>query len=146
MTRGLKILTFQASALVSCALVMATVADVASAVAAAGPSEGNPRPVNISLTSFALTPGTLYLKAGQPILLRVANDSGLSHDLTAPEFFSAAAIRPADAARITDGKIALSPHHSLIIAMIPAAGRFSVKCSHKFHKMLGMSGLIVVDS
>ena len=107
---------------------------------------GAPRPVNISLTSFNLSPETLQLKAGEPILLRIANDSGLAHDLTAPEFFKAAAIRPADAMRIVSGKIAVSPHNSLIIAMIPAAGRFPVKCSHPFHKMLGMSGIIVVDS
>ena len=111
-----------------------------------GSSQGNPRPVNISLTSFNLTPDALHLKAGQPILLRVANESGLAHDLTAPKFFMAAAIRPVDAARVAKGKIALGPHQSVVVAMIPTAGHYSMKCSHPFHKMFGMSGTIVVDS
>ena len=108
-------------------------------------SQGNPRPVNVSLTSFSLAPDELRLKAGQPILLRIANDSGLAHDLTAPEFFSSAAIRPVDAARISGGKVAVGPHQNVIIAMIPSAGRYPMKCSHTLHKMLGMSGTIVVD-
>jgi plastocyanin len=108
-------------------------------------SEGSPRPVNISLTSFNLAPDALHLKAGQPILLRVANDSGMGHDLTAPEFFRAASIRQVDAARIVGGKVAVGPHQNVIIAMIPTAGRYSMKCSHTLHKMLGMSGTIVVD-
>ncbi|HEX4736874.1 MAG TPA: hypothetical protein VH331_04860 [Allosphingosinicella sp.] len=111
-----------------------------------GSSQAAPRPVDISLTSFKVTPDALHLKAGQPILLRVANDSGIAHDLTAPEFFSAAAIRPVDESRISGGKIAVGPHRNVIIAMIPGAGRFPMKCSHTIHKMLGMSGIIVVDS
>jgi plastocyanin len=105
-----------------------------------------PRPVNVSLTSFDVYPETIHLKAGVPIMLRVANDSDIGHDLTAPEFFNAAAISAGDAVNVVAGKIALSPHRNVIIAMIPAAGRYSMKCSHALHKMLGMSGTIVVDS
>jgi uncharacterized cupredoxin-like copper-binding protein len=111
-----------------------------------GSDQENPRPVNISLTSFNLTPDALHLKAGQPILLRIANDSGLAHDLTAPEFFRAAAMSPVDAERLVGGKIAVAPHQNVVVAMIPRAGRFQMKCSHAFHKMLGMSGTILVDS
>ena len=109
-------------------------------------SRETPRLVNISLTNFHVNPDALHLEARHPILLRIANDSGMAHDLTAPEFFRAAAMRPVDAARIVGGKIALAPHQNVVISMIPSAGRYSMKCSRTLHRMLGMSGTIVVDS
>jgi plastocyanin len=106
---------------------------------------GNLRPVNISLTSFNITPDALHLKAGEPILLRIANDSGMAHDLSAPEFFGAATYRPVDVARVAGGTIVVGPHQNVVIAMVPRSGSYRMKCTHAFHKMLGMSGTIVVD-
>jgi plastocyanin len=31
------------------------------------------------------------------------------------------------------------------VAVIPAAGRYPLKCTHIFHSMFGMKGTIVVD-
>jgi hypothetical protein len=53
---------------------------------------------------------------------------------------------PVDAERLVGGKIAVAPHQNVVVAMIPRAGRFQMKCSHAFHKMLGMGGTILVDS
>lgn len=100
---------------------------------------------NMSLSSFGFSPHELHLKAGQAVLLRVANDSSIAHDLTAPEFFAATTVRADSGAAIPGGKISLSPHEKAIITLIPRAGRYPIRCSHPFHKMLGMSGTIVVE-
>lgn len=100
---------------------------------------------NLSLRSFEFSPHELHLKAGHAVLLRVANDSSIAHDLTAPEFFAATTVRADSGADIPGSKISLSPHEKAIITLIPRAGRYPIRCSHTFHKMLGMSGAIVVD-
>lgn len=102
------------------------------------------RPINISLTNFSFSPTALQLHAGQPILLRIANDSSISHDFTAPDFFLAADMPVADRQRIAAGKVSLKPRESVILRLIPKSGRYRIKCSHPFHKILGMSGRITV--
>src|SRR5687767_9496219 len=61
--------------------------------------------VRISLSSFQIAPGTLRLKAGQPVILTIVNDGFGGHDLSASEFFAAAAIHPGDAQLIHQGMI-----------------------------------------
>lgn len=131
-----------AASIFTCSL--AAVLPAASATAANDGFERDQR-ANISLSSFSVSPRELHLRSGQPVLLRVANDSSVSHDLTAPEFFSAAAVRGDSASSIVRGRISLAAHQNVIVRLVPAAGRYSVKCSHPLHKMLGMSGTIIVD-
>jgi plastocyanin len=100
--------------------------------------------VHISLSSFQIAPGTLYLKAGQPVILTITNDGAGGHDLTASAFFAAAAIRRGDAQFIDQGVIRVRGGEKVVIAFVPAAGRYPMKCSHALHKRLGMSGSIDV--
>jgi plastocyanin len=100
--------------------------------------------VHISLSSFQIAPGTLHLKAGQPVILTITNDGAGGHDLTAAAFFAAAAIRRGDAQFIDQGVIRVRGVEKVVIAFVPAAGRYPMKCSHAFHKRLGMSGIIDV--
>jgi plastocyanin len=47
---------------------------------------------------------------------------------------------------VVDGSVEL--HHggeTRDIALVPAAGRYKLKCTHTFHKLLGMSGTIIVE-
>jgi plastocyanin len=111
----------------------------------AGVDPGEVRAVSLSLSSFNLTPSLLHLKAGQPILLRIVNESPMAHDLTAPEFFEQSSITPADRATVVSGKVALKGHEKAMVRLTPKAGRYAMKCSHRLHKMFGMSGTILVD-
>ena len=131
-------------------LVAAAFAAIACSSGALAASEAfasylEARPVRLSLQSFELRPKLLHLKAGRPILLMVSNDSSIAHDLSAPGFFAHAAMSPLDRAKLINGKIALRPSQSVTLSINPQAGRYAAKCSHPFHKMLGMSGMIVVD-
>jgi uncharacterized cupredoxin-like copper-binding protein len=99
---------------------------------------------NISLSSFRISPSALHLKAGQRLVLRIANDSSVGHDLFAPQFFAAAALG-SKTALPAGGKVSLGPHESAVVTLVPKAGRYSMKCSHALHQMLGMSGSIMVD-
>jgi uncharacterized cupredoxin-like copper-binding protein len=100
--------------------------------------------VNITLSSFRITPRVLHLKAGRPVILTIINDGHGGHDLTAAEFFAAATILPGDAQFIDKGVIRVRGGGKVVIALVPAAGRYRMKCSHSFHKRLGMSGSIDV--
>jgi len=106
---------------------------------------GSGRPVDLRLTDFDIAPEIVHLRAGQRVLLRITNDSPLPHDLTAPEFFAASLAPAPEASAVRQGRIAIRPRESLTLALEPRAGRYSMKCSHPLHKMLGMSGTIVVD-
>lgn len=131
---------------------------VAAAFAAAAYSSGSPavsegfggylkdeRAVSVSLRMFRIQPKLLHMKSGRPIVLRVTNDSGIAHDLTAPEFFARSAVAPADRAKVINGRIELGANDNVAVMIIPRSGRYPVKCSHPLHKMLGMTGTIVVE-
>ena len=131
--------------LVATALAAVACSSGALAASEAFASYREALPVMLSLQSFELRPKLLHLKAGRTILLMVSNDSSIAHDLSAPEFFARAAITPLDRAKLINGKVALRPNQRVTLSINPQAGRYAAKCSHPFHKMLGMSGTIVVD-
>ena len=113
-------------------------------LAAAEPDWQQARKVNIEVSSFKYAPRDIQLKAGQPVVLRLENKSSGGHDFTAREFFAAAAIRQADAAKIDKGSIEFDGRQTVEIALIPKAGRFPLRCGHAFHSTLGMKGSITV--
>jgi len=100
----------------------------------------------VQLASFKFTPSTIILDHGRAYTLRLANVSGDGHDFTAPTFFAASRISPADRGTVAEGEVEVPPHQARDIHLTaPAApGRYKLKCSHSFHKMFGMSGTIVV--
>jgi uncharacterized cupredoxin-like copper-binding protein len=118
---------------------------LASPAAAQAPDWGHAPKVDVALSSFKYAPSTIHLRAGQPVVLHLANVSGGGHDFTAPEFFAAAQLRAGDRAAIKGGSVELRGKQSRDIALVPKAGRYRLKCSHTFHKSLGMTGEIVVD-
>ena len=120
-------------------------AATASAAVPAVSMMGSGRPVDLRLTDFDIAPEIVHLRAGQRVFLQITNDSPLPHDLTAPEFFAASLAPAAEASAVKEGRIAIRPRESLALVIEPRAGRYSMKCSHPLHKMLGMSGTIVVD-
>lgn len=101
--------------------------------------------VEIDLSNFKFTPGTIHLKAGRPVILHLVNRSSFSHDFTAREFFAHANIRAEDVHFIRQGKVSLRGAQQAVVALTPAVGRYPVTCSHMFHKSFGMHGEVVVS-
>ena len=59
--------------------------------------------------------------------------------------FATASIAPSDRRWVSNGEVEVPPNQLREIRLTaPAAGRYKVKCTHKFHKMLGMTGTIIV--
>jgi uncharacterized cupredoxin-like copper-binding protein len=104
-----------------------------------------PTTVNVQLSNFKFTPRTIVLGQGSPYVLRLANVAGGGHNFVAPSFFAAAAIAPSDRRRVQGGEVEVPPGQVREIRLTaPRAGSYKVKCTHRFHKFLGMSGTIVV--
>ncbi len=101
--------------------------------------------VTVTLSSFQFDPKEVRLAAGKPVILRLSNTASGGHDFGAPEFFAAATIDPAGAARIKKGEVEVGAHQSIDISLVPAAGTYRLKCDHPLHAELGMTGQIVVQ-
>jgi plastocyanin len=113
---------------------------VAIALASAA-HQGVPR-VEVALESFRFAPASIHLRAGQPVVLRLVNRSGGGHNFVAPDFFDSARV---GAAVGENGGIEVPAHQVREVEVVPARGRYSLRCTHAFHKMMGMKGEIVVD-
>ena len=102
--------------------------------------------VTVSLTSYAFTPGTLNLKAGETYRIHFSNDAGKSHDFAAHEFFASSTIAPGDKSKIEEGgEVELDGGQSADITLTPnRPGTYAVTCTHFMHAMFGMNGKIVV--
>lgn len=126
--------------------ILTMAACVLAVPAAAQQSAGGPVPtVPITLSSFHFEPAVIHLKAGVPVVLVLRNDSGGRHDFFAPDFFSTAKINPASVPHLHNGKAEVPGHSDVAIALVPAPGHFSVKCTHPLHSSLGMKATIIVD-
>lgn len=123
-------------------LLAAPIALIASQPAA----PQTPAVVNVQLANFKFTPQTIVLDHGRPYVLRLHNASDGGHDFTAPAFFAASAIAPADRAMISEGEVEVHAGmtHEIHLTAPARPGRYKLKCSHSFHKMFGMSGSIIV--
>jgi len=95
----------------------------------------------IALYSYGYNPDPIVLTAGKAVTLNFVNRATKGHDFTAKKFFSSSRIISGN---VGEGEVDLAPGRSASVTLIPAAGRYKVHCGHPFHKMLGMSGDIVV--
>ena len=101
--------------------------------------------LEVRLSNFRFLPRMPTLEHGRGYTLRLVNASGGSHDFSAPGFFAAARIDPADAALVADGKVEVpGGATSTIHLTAPAAGSYRLKCTHGLHRLMGMKGEIQV--
>ncbi len=115
------------------------------AIAAPPASSQAPTVVAVQLSNFKFTPRTIVLDNGRPYVFRLHNASSGGHDFTARSFFAAARIAPSDRRWISNGEVEVPPGQIREIRLTaPAPGRYSLKCTHRFHKFFGMGGAIVV--
>ena len=100
--------------------------------------------VEVKLSSYHFDPNPVRLKAGQPYALKLVNAASKDHTFTAPEFFAAAKVAPADAQRIAGGQIELKPGAATVLHLVPAAGEYGLVCTEVGHAALGMHAKIIV--
>jgi plastocyanin len=120
---------------------------VGALLAVGGAQAQTAQPLTVSMTSYAFTPSTLTLKAGQTYRIHFRNDATKSHDFAAREFFASSTIAPEDRAKVTaDGEVEFEGGQSAEVTLTPnRAGTYPLTCTHFMHSMLGMSGKIVVQ-
>lgn len=103
------------------------------------PAAGQSR-LTITLSGHRFTPAPIYLKAGKPVRLTIANPSAGAHEFRAPEFFYWARMRQ----KIPGGVVRLASGESRVITLVPRRGSYKVKCGRFGHALLGMSAMIIV--
>ena len=101
---------------------------------------------DVLLEPFDYEPDPLRLEAGRPVRLRFVNSGQATLSFSAPGFFRAARIRSGeDEEAVRDGAIRLAPGERRTIVLVPAPGRYRMRSTNFFHRLLGMSGRIVVE-
>jgi plastocyanin len=105
-----------------------------------------PQEMTVTMTNYAYAPSAVVLKANVPVKLHLVNNASKGHDFSAPQFFAAATIAPADKSKVSDGSIDVDEGQSVDVTVTPnKAGTYPLKCTHFMHAMLGMSGQITVQ-
>ena len=113
--------------------------------AAAQPGSSQPGRVTVALTSIDFTPATVRLRAGVPVTLRLEYRSTGGHNFAAPQFFAAARVAPASAAHVRRGAVEVRRRSAVEVTLVPAAGRYRLRCTHMLHTAFGMTGEILVE-
>lgn len=118
---------------------------LASSPAAAQTDWRQAREYEVLLSSFDIEPETIRLKAGEPVRLRLVNNSTITHSFKADDFFRASNVRRRDQKAAADGRVAVAPGDTREILLVPSAGRYSARCANLYHWIVGMSARIVVE-
>lgn len=118
---------------------------LASAAAAAAPDWRGAREYDVLLSSFDIQPQQMQFKAGEPVRLRLINNSTIPHSFSAGDFFSSGEVRPREKKLVSGGRVEVAPGETRELLIVPKAGRYSARCSNLFHRVMGMSARIVVE-
>ena len=124
--------------------ILVLVALVLAAPAAAQEWPAAPE-YDVLLTSYAIQPHVLRLKADEPVKLRFVNNSNEPHRFAAGAFFARADLRGRDRALVRHGEVAVPPLSERTVALVPRAGRYPMAGAPLAQRLLGMHGRIVVE-
>lgn len=113
--------------------------------AASAPDWRQARDYEVRLSSFDIEPGTMRLRAGEPVRLRLVNVSQGDHSFSADAFFAAAQMRNRDKRLAVGGSIDVPAGDVREVIVVPAAGRYRARCGNLLHRILGMSSEIIVE-
>jgi hypothetical protein len=100
---------------------------------------------DVLLTAYDIQPGEIRLKAGEPVRLRFVNNSNQGLSFSAGGFFRDARLRRRDSALVRGGSIEVPPLSTRTIVLVPKAGRYKATGANLLHRLLGMSGRIIVE-
>lgn len=109
---------------------------------AVGAAAQNVRTVQVELSSFDFDPEVIRLRAGEPVVLRLANSGGGGHNFSAPRFFAAAS---GVSGPVRDGAVEVASRSTVEVRLVPRRGEYRLRCTHTLHSALGMRGRIVVE-
>ena len=100
---------------------------------------------DVQLSAYDIRPGEIRLKAGEPVRLRFVNNSNQGLTFAAGDFFRSAKMRRRDSRLVRGGAVRVPPLSTLTIALVPRPGRYGARGANLVHKLLGMSGRIIVE-
>jgi hypothetical protein len=100
---------------------------------------------DVQLSAYDIQPDAIRLKAGEPVRLRLVNASNQRLGFSAGGFFRSAQMRRRDAGLVKDGTVEVPPLSTRTIALVPKAGRYKAQGANLLHRLLGMSGRIIVE-
>lgn len=118
---------------------------LAAAPAAAQPDWRAGREYEVLLSNLDIQPETIRLKAGEPVRLRLINNSTIPHSFTAKDFFRKGDVRPRERDLVANGSVEVAPGDTREILLVPAAGRYSARCRNLYHWIIGMRASIIVE-
>jgi len=90
-------------------------------------------------------PNPLVLEAGRPTRLVFYNNSRTRLSVYAKNFFGNARIRSGDDRLLRGGGMVLDPGETRAVTLVPNPGRYTMRSGSFFRRILGMSGVIVVQ-
>jgi plastocyanin len=100
--------------------------------------------ITVRLSSFAIEPETIRLRAGVPVRLQLVNESSGGHNFSAPGFFAASRF-PAGTAPPA-GVVEVPARSRAEVVVVPLTpGTYRVECTHFLHALFGMTGRILVE-
>lgn len=100
---------------------------------------------DVLLTAHDIRPEEIRLKAGAPVRLRFVNTSNEGLRFSAEHFFGASKLRRRDSGLVRGGSLMVPPLSTRTIVLVPKAGRYRMTGANLLHRMLGMSGRILVE-
>ncbi len=100
---------------------------------------------DVLLTTYDIQPGEIRLKAGQPVRLRFVNNSNQGLRFSASDFFRDSQLRRRDSALVKGGSLEVPALSTRTLVLVPKAGRYKATGANLLHRLLGMSGRIIVE-
>jgi plastocyanin len=100
---------------------------------------------DVQLSTYDIQPGEIRLKAGEPVRLRFVNNSNQGLTFAAGDFFRSAQMRRRDAKLVSGGAVRVPPLSTRTIVLVPRPGRYKAAGANLLHRLLGMSGWIIVE-
>jgi plastocyanin len=118
---------------------------LAASPAAAAPEWRQSREYDLLLSSFDIQPAKIRFKAGEPVRLRLINNTSVPHSVSAKGLFKSAEVRPRDASVVANGNVTVGGGQTREILLVPAPGRYRVRSGNLLYRLMGMSAEIVVE-
>jgi plastocyanin len=100
---------------------------------------------DVQLSTYDIQPRDIRLRAGEPVRLRFVNNSNQRLTFWAGGFFRSARLRRRDADLVRGGAVRVPPLSTRTVVLVPRPGRYRVQGANLFHRVLGMSGRIIVE-
>jgi plastocyanin len=100
---------------------------------------------DVLLTTYDIQPGEIRLKAGEPVRLRFVNTTNQRLTFEAGGFFRDSKLRRRDSELVKGGSLQVPALSTRTVVLVPKAGRYKATGANLLHRLLGMSGRIIVE-